>query len=60
MITPFTAACVTCHDSAPAKAHMTLNGGQIKVTRSSLNIAGESCAVCHGAGSDFDPVKIHK
>lgn len=60
MITPFTAACVSCHDSAPAKAHMTLNGGQIKVTRSSLNIAGESCAVCHGSGSDFDPVKVHK
>jgi OmcA/MtrC family decaheme c-type cytochrome len=60
MITPFTAACVTCHDSSAAKAHMTLNGGQIKVSRSALNIAGESCAVCHGVGSTYDPVKIHK
>jgi OmcA/MtrC family decaheme c-type cytochrome len=60
MITPFTAACVSCHDSAPAKAHMTINGGQIKVPRAALNIAGESCAVCHGSGSDFDPVKMHK
>jgi OmcA/MtrC family decaheme c-type cytochrome len=59
MITPFTAACVTCHDSTAAKAHMTLNGGQIKVLRSDLILAGESCAVCHGAGSDFDPVKVH-
>jgi OmcA/MtrC family decaheme c-type cytochrome len=59
MITPFTAACVSCHDSTAAQAHMTLNGGQIKVLRSDLNIAGESCAVCHGAGSDFDPVKVH-
>jgi hypothetical protein len=60
MITPFTAACVTCHDSAPAQAHMILNGGQIKVNRSALNSAGESCAVCHGAGAEFDPVKVHK
>ncbi|MBL0211634.1 MAG: OmcA/MtrC family decaheme c-type cytochrome [Holophagaceae bacterium] len=59
MITPFTAACVTCHDSAPAQAHMTLNGGQIKVNRSALNSAGESCAVCHGAGAEFDPAKVH-
>ncbi|MEI6473304.1 MAG: OmcA/MtrC family decaheme c-type cytochrome, partial [Holophagaceae bacterium] len=60
MTTPFTAACVSCHDSAPAQAHMKLNGGQIKIVRSSLATAGESCAVCHGSGSDFDPVKTHK
>jgi mono/diheme cytochrome c family protein len=30
------------------------------VPRAALNIAGESCAVCHGSGSDFDPVKMHK
>jgi hypothetical protein len=39
---------------------MKLNGGQIKVSRTNLATAGESCAVCHGSGSDFDPVKIHK
>ncbi|MDP1831660.1 MAG: OmcA/MtrC family decaheme c-type cytochrome [Geothrix sp.] len=60
MITPFTAACVTCHDSTAARAHMTLNGGQIKVNRSALNTAGEACAVCHGIGSTYDPVVIHK
>ena len=59
VITPFTAACVTCHDSTAAQAHMTLNGGQIKVNRSSMNIAGESCAVCHGVGSTYDPAKVH-
>lgn len=59
VITPFAAACVTCHDSTAAQAHMTLNGGQIKVPRSTLNIAGEACAVCHGAGSTYDPVKVH-
>ncbi len=60
LTTPFTAACISCHDSTPAQAHMTLNGGQIKVNRSFLNLAGESCAVCHGAGAEFDPAKVHK
>ena len=58
--TPFTAACVSCHDSAPAQAHMKLNGGQIMVNRSALSLGGESCAVCHGAGRDQDPAAVHK
>lgn len=60
MTTPFTASCASCHDSAPAAAHMKLNGGQILVPRSALNSAGESCAVCHGPGSTYDPAKVHK
>lgn len=60
MTTPFTAACVTCHDSAPAAAHARLNGGQIGVARSALNTAGESCLVCHGAGSAYDPAVVHQ
>jgi len=60
MTTPFTASCISCHDSVPSKAHMTLNGGQILVARSTLNSAGESCAVCHGPGSTYDPVVSHK
>lgn len=60
MTTPFTASCGSCHDSAPAAAHMKLNGGQIMVPRVALNSAAESCAVCHGAGSTYDPVKVHK
>lgn len=59
MTTPFTASCASCHDSAPAAAHMKLNGGQISVPRSTLNSAAESCAVCHGAGSTYDPAKVH-
>ncbi len=58
--TPFAAACVSCHDTATAKAHMTLNGGQILVARNVQNTAGESCAVCHGAGKEFDPVVVHQ
>src|SRR3990172_2022603 len=50
--TPFTAACVSCHDSAPAQAHMKLNGGQIMVNRNTLSLTGEACVVCHGAGRD--------
>ena len=60
MTTPFTAACVSCHDSVPAQAHMKLNGGQIKVVRANLASVGESCAVCHGSGSAYDPVKVHQ
>ncbi len=60
MTTPFTAACVSCHSSATAKTHMTLNGGQVLVPRASLNLAGETCAICHGAGATYDPAKVHK
>jgi OmcA/MtrC family decaheme c-type cytochrome len=58
--TPFAGACVSCHDSSPAQAHMKLNGGQIMVNRSTLSLTGESCAVCHGAGRDKDPAAVHK
>ncbi len=64
--TPFTAACVSCHDGSSAKAHMAINGGQLNVTRSTALPAGraledvESCAVCHGAGREFDTAKVHK
>ncbi|HEY3270193.1 MAG TPA: OmcA/MtrC family decaheme c-type cytochrome [Geothrix sp.] len=60
MTTPLTAACVSCHDSTIAKAHMKQNGGQVLVPRSALDMAGETCAVCHGAGTQFDPVKMHQ
>lgn len=57
--TPVTATCVACHDSTVAKAHMTLNGGQISVIRSSAT-GVEQCAVCHGVGRSADVVEVHK
>jgi hypothetical protein len=51
---------VSCHDTAPAQAHITRQGGQILVNRGELATNGESCAVCHGAGKEFDPVRVHK
>ena len=60
LTTAFTGACVSCHDAAAAQSHMTKQGGQIKVSRSDLTPAAESCVVCHGAGKQFDPVKVHK
>jgi OmcA/MtrC family decaheme c-type cytochrome len=58
--TPFTAACMSCHDGSAAKAHMAINGGQLNVTRASALPDVESCAVCHGPGRDFDTAKVHK
>ncbi|MBI1356101.1 MAG: OmcA/MtrC family decaheme c-type cytochrome [Acidobacteria bacterium] len=47
---PATAACLDCHVSLSAAAHADLN------TSASF---GESCDVCHGAGSEFDVQKVH-
>ncbi len=64
VITPYTASCVSCHDNAAAKAHVSLNGGYVNVTRASALAAGggsaESCAVCHGPTREFDAAKVHK
>jgi OmcA/MtrC family decaheme c-type cytochrome len=45
---PIMAACVACHDAAPAKAHMVANGGSFYVPRSAAT-AVEQCLICHGA-----------
>lgn len=58
--TPFAAACVSCHDNAATKAHVSLNGGVVKAARNTAVGDVEACAVCHGPGRDFDTVKVHK
>jgi OmcA/MtrC family decaheme c-type cytochrome len=59
VITPFSAACVACHDSAAAKAHMTANGGVINKPRSTVTEA-EQCVICHGPGRSADVTVAHK
>ena len=64
--TPFAAACSSCHDNTPAKAHISIMGGALDVKRSVAQPAVraledvESCAVCHGPGRDFDTNRVHK
>ena len=48
-----TAACLGCHDNVDAAAHAYLN------TVQPPPFFGEACATCHGAGKDWDVVKVH-
>lgn len=43
-------ACMSCHDSGPAKAHAD--------TMTALGLR-EACTVCHDEGSDFAVSKVH-
>ena len=58
--TPFGSACASCHDSDLAKLHMRQNGSKLNVNRDEVGTVAESCRVCHGAGADFDAVKVHQ
>ncbi|HEX9679858.1 MAG TPA: cytochrome c3 family protein, partial [Anaerolineales bacterium] len=49
-ISPVRSVCTSCHDAAPAGGHIDL-----MTTDEGL----ETCEVCHGAGRDFDVVKVH-
>lgn len=61
VISQITTACVACHDSQPAVAHMRLNGGHFYETRSNtLTSFGEACLVCHGPGKDVAIADVHK
>ncbi len=68
--TPNSALCGTCHVDAAAQGHFLTNAGQINEAK--LDIPGpaplgllplpngqEACAVCHGAGSEFDTALYH-
>lgn len=58
--TPFTAACVSCHDLPTSKGHMKLNGGQIKVLRSVADPANETCITCHGVTGTASIFNSHR
>lgn len=46
---PAGAACLGCHASRDAAAHVDLNTSRL----------GESCAVCHGATADYSVARVH-
>lgn len=64
-ISPQAAACMSCHNSALARAHIQQNGGQIGVPFTELlrdaggGFPQESCAVCHGPGRVADVADVH-
>jgi OmcA/MtrC family decaheme c-type cytochrome len=65
---PITAACASCHDSAPAISHMKLNGGSFYAPRSTALardplgnlVTVEACLTCHGSGAIMDIKAVHK
>lgn len=49
-VLPQKAACMSCHDSDAASAHADV-----------MSYAGtETCDVCHGPGSTWDPLAVHQ
>jgi len=58
--TPMAGACVACHDASATKAHMQQNGAWVDVPRTTGKTFAESCAVCHGAGAQWDVSTVHK
>ncbi len=46
---PAAAACLSCHDSAAAAAHVFTQ----------IAPFGEACAACHGTGADFSVERVH-
>lgn len=55
---PFTATCLSCHDSAAAAAHAVVNSIPNPIT--DPFDWNESCMVCHGQGAIFDAEQYHK
>jgi hypothetical protein len=49
-VRPEAAACRGCHDDDATAAHT-----ELQTTASGQ----ESCSVCHGAGKEFDVLKVH-
>jgi OmcA/MtrC family decaheme c-type cytochrome len=60
VISPYSAACVSCHDSDASKAHMETNGGKVSKARSALVAGSEACATCHGVGKVYGVDVVHE
>ncbi|WP_129126617.1 OmcA/MtrC family decaheme c-type cytochrome [Geomonas oryzae] len=71
VVAPITAACVSCHDTPLAKAHMQANGAQLGAAlngpsytdmgtlRTDLPSLTEQCVLCHGQGKVADVITMH-
>ena len=63
VISPISASCFGCHDSAPAVAHMRQNGGVIYSAFGANATTGanpETCMTCHGTGKTADIKTVHQ
>lgn len=63
VVSPITAACAPCHDSALAVDHMRASAGAFYEPRSTaLTRGGEQCLLCHASGriADIDWVHTHR
>ncbi len=61
-ITPISAVCSSCHDSATAKTHMqdAFNNGIFGATQAAIDAAEpEACSFCHGPGRALDVKLVH-
>ncbi|MBF8267742.1 MAG: hypothetical protein HW388_1250 [Dehalococcoidia bacterium] len=56
---PSRLACLSCHDSDEAKAHARLQTMILTPADPYGSDAAETCKVCHGAGKEFSPDKVH-
>lgn len=60
-ISPASAVCASCHDSALAQTHMEQNGGLFDSTQAAITAAAsETCAICHGDGKTADVKTAHE
>lgn len=71
VVAPITAACVSCHDTPLAKAHIEANGGRLGPAATALSYAdmgvarvtlpslAEQCVLCHGQGKVADVITMH-
>ncbi len=59
---PIAGACLGCHDSTTAIAHMKSNGGAVYQSRATTIAVGqqEGCPVCHAANTLVDVAVVHQ
>ncbi len=57
---PSRLACLACHDSDEAKAHGKLMTFMPNPGDPYGSTSVETCTLCHGAGAEFSPDKVHR